>query len=89
MQVFFVLTPNEARGAQILEKWKHCEGAENYCLNQALSSVQAVSPIYNLQHSNLEGHKIKVDALPTIAVHGKVGRMTCEALERTFGQATC
>lgn len=86
---FFVLTPNKARGAQIFETWKKCEGAENYCLNQAISAVQAVSPIYNLQHSTLEGRSIKVHSMPTVAIHGKVGRMTCEAIDKEFGQARC
>lgn len=86
---FFVVAPNKARGAEILETWRQCKEAENYCLNQAISSVQAVSPIYNLQHSSIEGNKIKVDALPTIAVHGKVGRMSCEAIEDRFAKLSC
>jgi len=86
---FFVVSPDKARGAEVLERWRKCEHAENYCLNQAISSMQAVSPTYNLQHSSLEGRDIPVDALPTMAVHGKVGRMSCEEIESRFGNFKC
>mmetsp|Transcript_27758 Transcript_27758/g.63094 ORF Transcript_27758/g.63094 Transcript_27758/m.63094 type:complete len:331 (-) Transcript_27758:121-1113(-) len=86
---FFVVKPDKSRGAEILKTWRECPAAENFCLNQAITSAQAVSPKYNLQHSTLEGHKIKVESLPTMAVHGKVGRMSCEAIESRFGQVHC
>jgi len=86
---FFVLTPDGARGAEVLERWRRCEAAENYCLNQAVSPVQALSPAYNLQHSSLEGHAISVDSVPTVAVHGKVGRMSCADIESRFGRLSC
>mmetsp|Transcript_40030 Transcript_40030/g.127378 ORF Transcript_40030/g.127378 Transcript_40030/m.127378 type:complete len:328 (+) Transcript_40030:99-1082(+) len=86
---FFVVAPDAQRGAQVLSAWQRCEGAENHCLNQAVTGVQTLSPIYNLQHTELEGRSISVSSVPTVAVHGKVGHMTCEAIEKTFGQTKC
>mmetsp|Transcript_35067 Transcript_35067/g.81412 ORF Transcript_35067/g.81412 Transcript_35067/m.81412 type:complete len:327 (+) Transcript_35067:64-1044(+) len=86
---FFIVSPNPARGERILAKWRRCDGAENFCLNQAITRVHAMSPIYNLQHSTVEGNIVRVGAVPTVAVHGKVGRMRCEIIDKTFGQMRC
>jgi len=86
---FFVVSPDKARGAEVLDRWKQCNGTENFCLARVVPDVQFVSPVYNLQHSSFEGRDVNVGLLPTVAVHGKVGHMKCHVIEQAFGKTTC